>query len=123
MVFLFVLCSASCSKDHTGSVISRQIKFVLYTDQDFSGVKDNILFSVFIKANGITLFDSSLAPMRVQDIPGFAHKIVIEKRVPNNDQSLLSVGFNYTIENIGSSWYKDTCASGELSKTVLFSFR
>src|SRR5262245_60322561 len=86
----------------------RKIRFQLYTDKDFSGETSLIEFSIFIRNAQTELFDSSLAPMQLQNIPDAAHKIVIEKTISGNHDADLAAGFRYEIQNVGNSWYIDT---------------
>jgi hypothetical protein len=119
---IMVLGIASCKKENRPAAEPRKIKCILYTEEDFSGFNDNITFSLFIRNQSATLFDSALATMRVRDIPSLANKLIFEKLVSGNDQSLLTAGFRYTIENTGISWYIDTVAAGQSSKVINFSF-
>jgi len=102
----------------------RKVQFDLYTDKDYSNDTHNITFTLFMnKTTGETLWDSVLAPMEIKDIPDPAHKLIIERAVPGNDTSLLKVGFLYTIEGVGSSWYIDSSNSGETFKIVDYNFQ
>ena len=127
LAVLFVV--VSCRKYSSGDVIyratQRTIRFQLYTDQDFSGNTSVINFSVFIRNSSRTanrtLFDSSFASMRMEDIPDASHKLVIEKTV--NDNSDLAAGFNYEIQGVGNSWYVDTSKAGNPLKIIDYSFQ
>jgi len=122
LAFLFAL--SSCKKPTLPSNPERTIRYVLYTDKDFSGDNHIITFSVIMKTlQGKTLFDSSLAPMKVEDIPDSLNRFIIEKKVPNNDTATLVVGFLYSIQDVGNSWYLDSCASTETFKTVNYPFQ
>ena len=70
-----------------------------------------------------SIFDTTLATRRFKDIPGPSNKLIIEKTVPNDDHSELAAGFEYTIENVGSSWFIDTVGTSAVSKTVTYSFQ
>lgn len=96
---------------------------MLYTNNDFSGNNDIIVFSLFMRNHAGILFDSALAPMKIMEIPHAKNKIIIEKRVPDNDTSELSVGFLYSIEGVGNSWHLDTCKAGETLKVIEFAFQ
>ena len=121
--FVIVLAfTFSCQKE-TVSPVTRKIQFVLYTNEDFSASDDKITFSLIMKNGTKTLLDSSFATMKLKEIPDQAHKIVIEKSVPDNNSSKLLVGFKYELENVGYSWYYDSCAVGQSFKTVEFAFR
>ena len=126
-VTLFSLILGSCKKTDTPTDvdpgIERTIRFQLYTDKDFSGETSNIKFSIFIRNAHTTLFDSSLAPMQIKDIPDAGHKIVIEKTVSGNGNTDLSAGFNYEIENVGLSWYIDTSKAGNAFKLIDYAFQ
>ena len=125
LMLLVLFTDESCSKTNsTPSYGSpRKIKYVLYTNTDFSGNSDTIKFSLVMRTQNKELFDSALAPMLIKDIPHADHKIVIEKNVPGNDSSDLSVGFLYTIVGVGNSWYLDTCKAGNAFKVVEYDFR
>ena len=99
----------------------RTIRFQLYTNQDFSDNSSVINFSIFIRDANRTLFDSSLASMRIKDIPDALNKLVIEKTV--NDNSDLAAGFRYEIHDVGTSSYIDTSKAGNPFKIVDFSFQ
>lgn len=128
----------SCKKEKSDQVdvnpavsrneVSRKVQFELYTDKDFSDDNAMITFKLSIQKlpnqfPDQILWDSVFSPMRIKDIPGQAQKIIVEKLVPNNDPSLLKVGFYYSIENIGRSWHLDSFATGEVFKTVDFNFQ
>ena len=120
---VFVL--ASCKKYSSGNMIypaaERKIRFELYTNQDFSGDASVINFSIFIRNSNRTLFDSTLASMRIQDIPDALHKIVIEKTV--NDNYDLAAGFRYEIHDVGTSAFIDTSKAGNPFKIIDYSFQ
>ena len=124
-----VLTGTSCSKDNhpkpVTPTVERTVQFVLFTDKDFSTDHKQITFKLSIQnpAANTTLWDSTLAPMAISDIPDIAHKLVVEKLVPNNDPSLLKVGFYYTIENVGNSWHLDSLSVGQTFKIVDFNFQ
>src|SRR5215467_12465609 len=83
VVFLMIVLD-SCKKTNPSGEnpgIERKIRFQLYTNEDFSDETSVITFSIFIKKAQTTLFDSSLAPMQLKDIPDSTHKIVIEKTI------------------------------------------
>ncbi|MEO5593875.1 MAG: hypothetical protein ABIR15_23515 [Chitinophagaceae bacterium] len=122
-----ILIGTSCKKQsvtpgNTG--VLRKVQFSLYTDKDFSGNNGIITFKLSMQnSSGQVLWDSLLAPVQIKDIPGLAHKLVVEKQVPGNDNSLLKVGFFYTIENVGNSWHLDAFNAGETFKIVEFNFQ
>ena len=122
-----ILIGTSCKKqtDVPGNTgVLRKVQFSLYTDKDFSGNNGIITFKLSIQnSSSQVLWDSVLAPMQIKDIPGLAHKLVVEKQVPGNDNSLLKAGFFYTIENVGNSWHLDAFNAGETFKIVDFNFQ
>jgi hypothetical protein len=127
-VFALLIILESCKKTYPASDsidpgIERTIRFQLYTNQDFSGETSIIRFSVFIRNARTTLFDSSLAVMRIKDIPDAAHKLVIEKTVSGNGNANLSAGFHYEIENVGYSGYVDTSKAGNALKVIDYAFQ
>ena len=124
LLFLSALSFMSCTKEDSPSPTAppRKIRFVLYTEEDFSS-DNNITFSLVIRNSTKTLFDSSLSVMKVKDIPKSANKLIFEKQVPNDDGSVLTAGFYYTIENVGLSWYIDTCSAGQSLKVIDYSFK
>ncbi len=127
----------SCTKD--GSNVNsippaggRIVRFLLYTDQDFSNDDHIIHFSVFIKKGSVYVFDSTVnnilydsafAPRQIKDIPDRAHKIVVEKKVFGYDDADLAAGFVYEIENVGNSWHIDTSSAGNPLKVIDYNFR
>jgi hypothetical protein len=124
-----ILIETSCRKqtvDPTtdSPLVARKIQFTLYTQNDFSDNNESITFTLFIQnSKNKTLLDSSLTSMKIKDIPDFIHKLVIEKTVPNNDTSLLKVGFKYSIENVGNSWHLESFKAGDVFKIVDFNFQ
>jgi len=127
ILFFFVtsIFMLSCQKQtvQTSAGTSRTIKFILYTNKDFSTNNDSINFSIHIKNPASTIaFDSTVTAMKVKDIPGPANKLVFQKTVPN-DGSILTAGFIYSIKNVGSSWYLDTCGVNEKIKTIEYPFQ
>jgi hypothetical protein len=130
IVIAVILALGSCKKDeasHSGADNNisggRKVRYELYTNEDFTGDQHNIQFSLFMKNAGKTIFDSSLSPMKVEEIPDSIHKIIIEKYVPGNDGSTLTVGFVYQIENVGISWYLDTFPAGDTLKLLQYRFK
>lgn len=126
---LIVLIATSCEKQtayitSNSPAVSRKVQFVLYTDKDFSANNDSISFKVSIQntANQM-LWDSTLALMKIKDIPDAAHKIVVEKTVSANETTLLKAGFFYTIQNVGASWYYDSVKVGEALKIINYNFQ
>jgi hypothetical protein len=108
----------------TRPAVSRTIQFSLYTSQNFSIYNDSISFLLRIRnANGQVLWDSTLPKMRIKDIPKFENRILVEKAVPDADSSVLKVGFVYTVDNVGISWYQDTCHKSTAVKVMSFDFR
>lgn len=137
MVFLFALGCISCKKyssfnktvpdlqDQNSVSGSRKVQFLLSTDNtSMSGDQSIIHFKVSItNADQKVLWDSAFQPMLIKDIPSRNSPISVEKMVPGNDRSLLKVGFYYSIENVGISWYLDSFKVGSYFKTVDFNFQ
>lgn len=121
----FSLFLTSCEEvDNAPKLIeTRKVKFILYTEKDFSAQTDNITFTAAIKMNNQVLWDSVLPPMTIKDIPTKAKPITFEKMVPKNEASLLRVGFIYNVENVGISWYWDRFEEGQEFKTIEFKFQ
>lgn len=123
-----MIIGTSCKKyqtDYTPDSITvqRKIQFELFTDKDLSADNDLVSFKLFIqKLPSVDIWDSVLAPIRLKDIPLLAQKLVIERAVPENDPSLLRVGFIYSIENSGNSSYFEYIQPGENFKVVDFNF-
>jgi hypothetical protein len=127
LIAISLLVLTSCKKEQsipTQPVEARTIHFALFTDQDFSTNNSNITFTLSIKnSSGQVLWDSAMAPMAIRNIPSPAHKITVDKPVPHDDGSLLKIGFYYTIEGVGSSWYLDSCRPDEKDKAFIYNFR
>lgn len=129
--FVLILISAllnACTKDSapaTQPVKARTIHFELFTSSSFTTDFNMITFTLHIKsADNSIAWDSVLAPMRINQIPNEANKLEWEKTVPNDDGvKTLAVGFLYTIQNVGNSWYIDTCNAKDTLKTVSFDFK
>src|SRR6476469_8704932 len=129
--YLFILGCLSllfttCEKveNQSNLTATRKVKFVLYTEKDFSAENGMITFTAAIKkADNQILWDSILPPMKIKDIPTKANSINFEKLVPQNEASVLRVGYTYSIENVGMSWYWDRFEEGQDYKTVEFSFQ
>ena len=127
LVFTVIISVFSCSKEnnHTpDSPQKRNVQFVLYTDTTFPNENSLITFTLSIaNASNKTLWDSMFLPMQLKDIPDLPHRIMVTKTVPDNDTSLLKVGFYYTIENVGYSWKLDTFSNRAVFKSIEFNFR
>ena len=126
-LIVLVVCFSACKKNSNTVAdvqVAREVKFVFYTDKDFSGDNEDILFSVFIEDQSNNLiWDSAIAPMKVKEIPTQANSIVIDKTVQANLQSELRVGFRYTLPNVGDSWHIDTSSAGSVFKLVEYNFQ
>jgi hypothetical protein len=122
-----VLFGASCQKDTAVPVVKveRTIRFVLYTDKDFSNENGNITFSTFIREDKSSrhIFDSTFSVMKVKDIPSQNNKIVFEKKIFVDAQQKLSAGFIYYLENVGISWHIEAAEPGELFKEIKYPFQ
>lgn len=126
---LIVLIATSCEKQtayftSNSQSVPRKVQFVLYTDKDFRGNQDSISFKISIQntANQV-LWDSTLAPMQIKQIPDAAHKIVVEKTIPATEKTVLKAGFFYAIQNVGYSWYYDSVKVGEALKIIDYNFQ
>lgn len=124
---ILMLSLASCKKYTNGIVNAHDftgvIRFNLFTTKDFSNNPGSITFSVFIEDSTNLLWDSTLVPIQIKNIPDSANALVIEKAVPEHSNSLLKVGFRYDIENVGHSGYIDSSNSGQILKIVNFNFQ
>jgi len=120
---IVILTLLACEKTSTTPTVTRNVNFQLYTNQDFSSEQNTIRFSLFVKDGSKVLFDSALAPMPISQIPNAVNKIIIHKKLLNAPTGDLAVGFNYTIDNVGSSSHKELFASGEKDKTVDYAFQ
>lgn len=137
MLIILFITIASCKKSGlNGNPMptndGRTIRFMLYTDQDFSDDSAVIHFTIFIKKGSVyvndtiasnLLFDSAFAPVQIKDIPDAAHKIVVEKKVVGYDDADLTAGFIYAIENVGNAWHIDTSKAGNPLKVIDYNFR
>jgi hypothetical protein len=122
MIFTTSCKKQTDSNDYKKPEVARNVRFQLYTDQDFSIDHHTINFRVFIQnSNNAVLWDSLLLPMEIKDIPGVANKLAMEKTVFADANSLLKVGFRYSITGIGESWFIDSSATN--FKLVDFNFR
>jgi hypothetical protein len=124
VVFAAICVTTSCKKEKSQPtpVLTRTIRFILYTNQDFSNDNHNISFALHIRNTNQTIsFDSTVFSMKVKDIPNKQNQLVFEKKVPS-DGSILTAGFLYSIENVGNSWHLDTCAANEKFKIIEYPF-
>jgi hypothetical protein len=118
---------ASCKKYAGGTNdynhgVSRTIQFLLYTRNNFADNNHTITFTASIKDQADrVLWDSVMPSILIKNIPDFDHKINFAKTVNNN--SILKVGFYYTIQDVGYSWFIDTCGKNTLFKTVDYNFQ
>ncbi|GAB2977937.1 hypothetical protein GCM10027049_11580 [Mucilaginibacter puniceus] len=125
LAFILPLIISSCQKQGIQTVHygNRTIKFILYTNKDFSNDKDTIKFSLTIRNQEQTFaFDSALTAMRVKDIPNPTNKWTFTKTIPN-DGTILIAGFNYYIKNVGYSWFLDTVGVNQQVKTIEYPFQ
>ncbi len=133
LTFLSILAAAcimvSCKKQKNQPPVvapTKTIRFILFTNEDFSTDDDTVSFALTIRnnagtINSRTIFDSTLATMRFKDIPGPANKIIIEKKVPDNG-SILEAGFIYT-DKFGIGSHFDTVSTNEKLKIFEYPFR
>jgi hypothetical protein len=116
---------SSCLKQNPQGTAygNRTIKFILYTNKDFSTNNDSIKFSLTIRNQEHTVaFDSALIAIKIKDIPGPANKWTFTKTIPN-DGTILTAGFNYAIKNVGYSWFLDTVGVNQKVKTIEYPFQ
>jgi len=125
-----IFALASCNKSQTilpvngpGANVTRKVRFELFTRENFAGNKENIQFTIHMGRAPGPLFDSTLATMKIEEIPDSMHRIIIEKTVPGNDTATIEVGFLYAIENVGNSWYLEPLYGTESFKVVRYAFR
>ncbi|HTI09796.1 MAG TPA: hypothetical protein VL832_14610 [Puia sp.] len=124
LLFIFIATGSSCKKTAPPSAsATRKIQFNLYTQKDFSGITDDINFTLLIKEGPHILWDSALATMKIKDIPDSLHKLTFEKQVTASNDSTLVVGFLYEIVNVGNSWFLDTCQASDKFKVVNYPFQ
>lgn len=121
--FLFVLPGCKKYQDGTKNNVVRKVRFELFTNQNFETDHKNIQFRIFMRNEHQTLLDSPLATMQVSEIPDSLNRIIIERQVPGNNPDTLTVGFTYTIENVGMSWYLEQFPAGDTLKLLKYSFR
>jgi hypothetical protein len=122
--FLIVSCKKEKQQQPGPVPVSgRTVKFILYTNKDFSQNTDSIYFSLSIHNQSKSIaFDSVLAARSIKDIPNKANALVFSKTVPD-DGSILLAGFFYTIKNVGSSWSLDTVGAHEKIKVIEYPFQ
>src|SRR5437763_45625 len=121
-----VLSFSSCDKNREkpgNNKVERKIKYVLYTNEDFSDDEHRITFSVFARDGNKTLFDSALTQMKVKEIPSAANKIIVEKTLITDASTDLVAGFTYKIEGVGESWYLDSVSAGQNNKIIEYAFK
>ncbi|MDB5147080.1 MAG: hypothetical protein JWQ57_1100, partial [Mucilaginibacter sp.] len=124
LLVLSTMCIvASCKKDKPQhppvSSPTKTVRFVLYTNEDFSTDDDTVSFAATIRnnsgtVNSHTIFDTTLATRRFKDLPGPSNKLIFEKTVPDNG-SVLTVGFIYT-DRFGVGSHFDTVSTNEKLK-------
>ncbi|HEY4323153.1 MAG TPA: hypothetical protein VGN20_04185 [Mucilaginibacter sp.] len=133
LVFAAICLTISCKKEKQQPIpqppgaSARTIRFILYTNQDFSNDDDTISFLLTIRSNtgtinSRTIFDSTLTTIKIKDIPGPSNKLVFEKKIPNDDGSILTAGFVYTTR-FGVGWSLDTCGANQKLKVIEYPFR
>jgi hypothetical protein len=124
---IIITAAVSCKKNTVvppaGTPPERKVKFIIYTTKDYSNNNQTVSFTLKMTAGSNIIWDSALAPIQLKDIPGPGNKLVIEKKVPGNNNAQLITGFVYNIENVGGYWYNDVFNAGETMKTIDFDFR
>jgi hypothetical protein len=116
-------CNKNNQKSNPPNSSTRLVRYELFTNEDFSGNQKIIHFRVQMMNAQKIIYDSLLAPMKIEEIPDSTHKIVVVKTVPGNDVSDLKVGFAYEIETIGMSWYYENFLSQDSFKLVSYAFQ
>ena len=127
LFFGLLLMVGACVKEADGDYCMtdqpiRKVRYELFTSKDFSGNGEIIHFNLDMQLHNITIFDSALAAMKIEDIPDSLHRIIIEKLVPDGVTDTLSVGFTYAIDEVGTSWHQEVFPAGDSLKVVRFSF-
>jgi len=127
LIVAAICLTTSCKKEKSTPapaptpVATRTLRFILYTNQDFSNDNHNISFALHIDDGVSAPFDSTVYSTQVKNIPDKAHQLVFEKKVPD-DGKTLTAGFTYAIQNVGFSWHLDTVASNEKQKVIEYPF-
>jgi hypothetical protein len=132
LIFAATCFAISCKKEKQQpvpqpvGVSARTIRFILYTNKDFSNDDDTISFALNIQSNtgsinSRTIFDSTLATIRIKDIPGLSNKLVFEKTI-KNDATILTAGFVYTTR-FGIGWSLDTVGVNQKLKVIEYPFQ
>lgn len=125
LVAATICLTTSCKKEKPtpapSPVATRTLKFILYTNQDFSNDNLNISFALHIDDGKSFPFDSTVYSTQIKNIPDKAHQLIFEKKVPD-DGKMLTAGFTYTIQNVGYSWHLDTVAANEKMKVIEYPF-
>lgn len=126
LTFAVICLTASCKKANPVkppvTTSYRTLRFILYTNQDFSGNNENISFALHIDDGHTAPFDSTVFSTQVKNIPDKAHELVFEKKIPD-DGKTLTAGFTYMIQNIGYSWHLDTVAANDKLKVIEYPFQ
>jgi hypothetical protein len=128
-IFAAVCIITSCKKEKPQQPINsltKTVRFILYTNEDFSTDDDTVSFALTIRNNSGTInsrsiFDTTLATRRFKDIPGPSNKLVVEKTVPD-DGSVLTVGFIYT-DRFGVGSHFDTVSTNNRLKVFEYPFQ
>lgn len=125
IVLLVMMAAASCRKENHRPAPPRTVRYVIYTDQDFHDDNHNITFELRIhQMSGRNLFDSSIATMKVSEIPDKAHALVFDKTVPaGHENETLQLGIIDYLEDVGYYWKIDTLGANEQHHTIEWNFR
>ncbi|MBS1532052.1 MAG: hypothetical protein JSU01_17255 [Bacteroidetes bacterium] len=125
LLFAAICLTTSCKKEKPVqppvSASTRTLRFILYTNENFSGNNYDISFSLHISDGMSAPFDSTVFTAKVKDIPDKAHQLVFEKRIPYG--KTVTAGFVYAIKDVGYSWHLDTCAANEKFKVIEYPFQ
>ena len=122
----------SCIKEHCDdkpdTPVLRKVRYELWAADNFAGQKNNITFRILMRNDRTrkVYIDSSLATMKLDEMPDFDHRIIIEKFVPNNDTATLSVGIVNFLEGpptASSAWRFEDFEKGDNFIAMKWAFR
>ncbi len=115
-------CKKNTDKPPHGTPTERTVRYALFTSKDYTNNNTLVTVKLRMVAGNTPIWDSVLAPIALKNLPTASNKLVIEKKVPGNNNTTLSTGFYYTLENVGESWYYEPFTAGESLKTVSLNF-
>lgn len=115
-------CKKNTDKPPHNTPTERTVKYAIFTSKDYSNDNSVVTIKLRMLEGNTSVWDSVLAPIALKNLPSAANKLVIEKKVPGNNNATLSTGFYYTLQNVGYSWYYEQFFAGEQLKTVSLNF-